>query len=75
MRIHESQFDQVNARIQETVARKAYAGKVVMLADEAIMPGDCRIEWADGGIERNAETTWKDVEQVIVPGDAAPQKE
>lgn len=29
---------------------KGYAGRIVVLADEAVGSGDARIEWADGGI-------------------------
>ena len=35
VRVHESQFDAVNARIHDITAQKAYAGKVVVLADAA----------------------------------------
>jgi flagellar assembly protein FliH len=73
VRANETQFDAINARLQDIVAQKAYAGKVVVLADAAIAPGDCRIEWADGGIERKTEATWADIEKTIVPeGDAVP---
>lgn len=67
VRIHESQFDAINARIHEITVQKAYAGKVVVLADAATAPGDCLIEWADGGIERNVEATWNDIEKVVAP--------
>jgi flagellar assembly protein FliH len=67
VRIHESQFDTVNARIHEITVQKAYAGKVVVLADPGVKVGDCRIEWADGGIERNTEATWRDIENVVAP--------
>ena len=38
VRVHESQFDMINAQINEITAQKAYAGKVVMLADATIAP-------------------------------------
>ncbi len=68
VRINESEFDAVNTKIHEITVQKAYAGKVVVLADETIALGDCRIEWADGGIERNVQTTWKNVEDTVAPG-------
>lgn len=78
VRIHESQFDTVNTRIHEITTQKAYAGKVVVLADAEVAVGDCRIEWADGGIERNAEATWQDIEKAVVPDQnpsAKPEQE
>src|ERR1700722_15658212 len=53
VRVHESQFDALNTKIQDIAVQKAYAGKVVVLADAQIAAGDCRGEWADGGMERN----------------------
>ena len=29
-----------------------FAGRLVLRADPALSPGDARIEWADGGVER-----------------------
>ncbi|MDX2028085.1 MAG: FliH/SctL family protein [Alphaproteobacteria bacterium] len=67
VRVHESQFDDVNTKIHEITVQKAYAGKVVVLADAGIALNDCRIEWADGGIERNTEAAWQNVENVVAP--------
>lgn len=65
VRVHEPQFDDVNARIHAITTQKAYAGKIIVLADADIRPGDCRVEWADGGIERNTESTMKDIEAIL----------
>ena len=67
VRIHESQFDTLNEKINTLATQKAYAGKVVVLADAEIAVGDCRIEWADGGMERNTEATWNQIENVVAP--------
>jgi flagellar assembly protein FliH len=67
VRVHESQFDTINARINEISAQKAYPGKVVVLADDGIAPGDCLVEWADGGVERNTAATWQDIEKAVAP--------
>lgn len=70
VRIHESQFDSLNEKINALAVQKAYAGKVVVLADAEIAVGDCRVEWADGGMERNGQAMWAKVEQVVAPGDS-----
>src|SRR5947199_161688 len=43
-----------NARekLDEIMGSSAFAGKLVLLGEPEIAPGDCRIEWADGGIKR-----------------------
>lgn len=39
-------------RIEEASNRAGYQGKMILLPDDEALPGDCRIEWADGGTER-----------------------
>ena len=67
VRVHEEQFDAVNERVQAIATDRAYAGKVIVLADAEVAAGDCRVEWADGGIERNTQATWNAVERTIHP--------
>jgi flagellar assembly protein FliH len=73
VRIHLSQFDAANTYLQAMAAQKAYAGKIVVLADTNVAIGDCRIEWADGGVERDTEATWKKVEHALTPEPTQPQ--
>jgi len=66
VRVAESQFDAVDERIQTITAQLAYAGKVIVLGDATVAAGDCRIEWADGGVERNAQETMNVIETQLV---------
>lgn len=65
VRVSEAQFDAVNARLKDVTDRQAYAGKVVLLGEAGFSPGDCRVEWADGGIERNQEILWQEIERIM----------
>lgn len=67
VRINQQQFDVINSHIHEITVQKAYAGKVVVLADTDIAIGDCRIEWADGGLERNTQAIWDSVKTIVTP--------
>jgi flagellar assembly protein FliH len=67
VRVNEGEFDAVNAAVEKITAQAAYAGKVVLLADPEVASGDCRIEWADGGMERNTATTLDSIERLINP--------
>ena len=67
VRVHESEFDALNEKIQAIATQRAFPGKIVILADAEIASGDCRIEWADGGVERNTPATMKSIEQTLVP--------
>jgi flagellar assembly protein FliH len=67
VRVQESEFDAVNERVQAIATQRAYSGKVIVLADAEIQAGDCRIEWADGGVERNSHSTMQSIEQTLLP--------
>ena len=67
IRVSEKQFDVLNEKITTLATQKAYAGKVVILAEAEIVEGDCRIEWADGGMERNTEAMMNKIEKTISP--------
>jgi flagellar assembly protein FliH len=49
--------------IDALCAEHGFAGRVVILAEDALAGADCRIEWADGGIERDLAKTFADIEQ------------
>ena len=42
----------------DAIARaRGFEGRVVVMAEAEITPGDCRIEWADGGLKRDRAAT------------------
>jgi flagellar assembly protein FliH len=67
VRVHENMFDTVNERVQALATQRAYPGKVIVLADSEVASGDCRVEWADGGVERNTQSTWNKIQETILP--------
>jgi flagellar assembly protein FliH len=56
VRINESLYEAAHARIETLAKQSGFAGRLVILAEPEIQTGDCRIEWADGGVvlERGA---------------------
>lgn len=64
-RVCEQQFDEASARINSIAQQSAYAGKIVILGDPEIGESDCRIEWADGGIERDLKALWQEIDKVM----------
>lgn len=65
VRVHDSLLDPLKHQLDALTAREAYNGKVVLLADDALLPGDCKIEWADGGIERDTAVIWQQIDQAV----------
>ena len=55
----------VQARIEATAQTLGFAGRIVVLPDAAMPETDARIEWANGGVERNVADIWKEIEDAI----------
>ncbi len=59
-------LEQLTRRIDALTAGKAYAGKVILIADDALAATDCRVEWADGGAERLFERLYLQIDNEFV---------
>ena len=56
VRINDQLYDAAREQIERVAKQSGFAGQLVILAEPDIETGDCRIEWADGGVvlERSA---------------------
>ena len=56
VRINDALYDAAHDKIERLAKQSGFEGRLVILAEPEIATGDCRIEWADGGVvlERNA---------------------
>jgi flagellar assembly protein FliH len=50
VRINEQLYESARERIERLAKQTGYEGRLVILAEPAIETGDCKIEWADGGV-------------------------
>jgi flagellar assembly protein FliH len=50
VRINASLYESARERIERLAKQSGFAGRLVILAEPEIDTGDCRIEWADGGV-------------------------
>ena len=50
VRINESLYEAAHERIEKLARQSGFEGRLVILAEPEIETGDCRIEWADGGV-------------------------
>lgn len=73
LRVGEASFDAVNEILTPVTTRAGFAGRVVMLADEALTESDCLVEWADGGAERSVARTWREIDETVKRILAMPQ--
>jgi flagellar assembly protein FliH len=65
IRVADDLFDSMQARLAPLADAAGFAGKLVLLADNAMLPGDCRVEWADGGAERNTRRLLADIDTAL----------
>jgi flagellar assembly protein FliH len=57
VRVHESLHAQAQAELAQIAATLGFEGRLLVIGENEIAPGDCRIEWADGGIVRERAAT------------------
>ena len=53
------------ADLQAVAADCGAEGRLRVLADAGISPGDCRIDWRGGGILRDQQAMWREIDRVI----------
>jgi flagellar assembly protein FliH len=75
VRVADELLDPVRQHMDQLTAAAGYTGRVILFADPAIKSGDARVEWADGGAERDSAAIWRDIDSAIqrfVEGGATP---
>ena len=50
VRINDSLYEAARDRIERLAKQSGFEGRLVILAEPGIETGDCKIEWADGGV-------------------------
>ena len=65
VRIGADIFEMAKEKLEEIARAKGFEGRLVVLADETMGPGDCKIEWADGGVNRDQAATLSAIDDVV----------
>ncbi len=65
IRLCDEMLDTVKERLGKIAQKNGFQGKVVLLAEEELGPGDVLIEWADGGAERDSGRLLADIDQIL----------
>jgi flagellar assembly protein FliH len=77
VRVPDALVDALGQTIDALAQTNGFAGRVVLLPDATLSGSDCRMEWADGGVERDTDDIWRDIEAGLarllqVPGGPVP---
>lgn len=65
IRINDALYDQAKTHVEDLGRRHGFEGRLVILADPEIDLGDCRIEWADGGVTRERAATDAKITELV----------
>jgi flagellar assembly protein FliH len=65
IRVCDALLDTVKTRVDTLAGNTGFEGKIVFLAEEGMGPSDVRVEWADGGAERDTARIWQDIDEAI----------
>jgi flagellar assembly protein FliH len=58
-------LEAVKEKTKALVAQAHFDGKLAVVGDAALGPGDCRVEWGDGGAERDQSRVWAQIDQAV----------
>jgi flagellar assembly protein FliH len=62
LRVADDLFEAVRGRVAPLAEAAGFSGKLVILGEEALGPADARVEWADGGAERDVTRLTREIE-------------
>jgi flagellar assembly protein FliH len=65
VRVNEAVYASVRDEIEALARARGLESRLVVLAQNEVAPGDCRIEWADGGISRDLAKTEAAIVQAV----------
>jgi len=57
VRVNDALHETARERLEEIAQSRGFEGRLVVVAEPEIAVGDCRIEWADGGVVRDQAKT------------------
>jgi len=63
IRVAEDTMGLVRDHLDETVGSRGFGAKLMVIGDPSIAPGGCRIEWAEGGVERDTAQLLDEIER------------
>jgi flagellar assembly protein FliH len=65
VRINASLYEMAREGIERLAKQSGFEGRMVILAEPEIATGDCRIEWADGGVVRQRDAIEARIDELV----------
>jgi flagellar assembly protein FliH len=73
LRVSEGLVDEAEALMRRLSREHGFEGRLVVLGEPDMAPGDARLEWADGGVVRERARIEAAVEAALSPNFASPE--
>jgi flagellar assembly protein FliH len=65
VRVNDALLDTARTRLEEIARMRGFEGRLVVIAEPEIALGDCKIEWADGGVTRDTAAVQKAIAEAV----------
>jgi flagellar assembly protein FliH len=65
VRIAAEIHDDAKAKLEEIAQARGFEGRLMVVSDATMTPGDCRIEWAEGGVNRDWATALAAINEAV----------
>ncbi len=65
VRVSERDVEGLKERVEPLIHERGFDGRLIILGEPEVSRGDCRIEWADGGIIRDRSAIEKQLDQAV----------
>ncbi len=65
IRLSDTDAEPIQGELKRIVAERGFEGRLVVLGEPGMARGDCRIEWADGGIVLDHAAIARDIEAAM----------
>ena len=65
VRVNDALLATAKQRLGDATRTRGFEGRLVVIAEPDIALGDCRIEWADGGVTRDSVKTEAAIAEMV----------
>jgi len=65
VRVNDALYAAAKEKLDDIVRARSFEGRLVVLAEPDIALGDCRLEWADGGINRDSAAAEAAIDEAV----------
>jgi flagellar assembly protein FliH len=65
VRVNDALYSTTQEKLGDIVQSRGFEGRLVVLAESDIALGDCRIEWADGGVNRDTAAAEAEIGKAV----------